>query len=74
MHLLKEKIEQHPEELTDDEIRLVIMELLVAQGLNADEIVRESGLAYEAVSTELGKLELEGKITNENEKYILTIR
>ena len=74
MHLLKEKIENHPDDLTKEEIRFVILDLLVAQGLNTDEIVRESGLPVESVSSELGKLELEGKITNENEKYILTIR
>ena len=34
----------------------------------------ESGLPYRSVIKELGKMELEGSVTRERQKYVLTIR
>ena len=71
---LQGKIRENPDLLTSEEIQRLIYELLSFEELSADEIVRESGLPYRAVVSELGKMELEGRIAKEQQKYVLTIR
>ena len=68
------KIRENPDLLTSEEIQRIIYELLSSEELSADEIVRESGLPYRAVVSELGKMEVEGRITKDRQKYVLTIR
>ncbi|MBR3032802.1 MAG: DNA-processing protein DprA [Clostridiales bacterium] len=68
------KIEQAPETLTENEVRRILYDLLSSYEMSTEEIVRESGLPYRMVISELGKMELEGQITKERAKYVLTIR
>ncbi|MBP5491707.1 MAG: DNA-processing protein DprA [Clostridiales bacterium] len=71
---LEKKIKEDPESLQSSEIRYVICDLLTSCELSLDEIVKASGIPYLSIVSELGKMELEGKITKERQKYILTIR
>ncbi|MBR4818829.1 MAG: hypothetical protein IKZ74_02105, partial [Clostridiales bacterium] len=63
-----------PDSITSDEIRRILVDYLSSCELSVDEIVRESGLPYRSVIQELGKMELEGTVTRERQKYVLTIR
>ena len=71
---MEKKIRENPDLLTSEEIQKIIYELLSSEELSTDEIVRESGLPYRAVVSELGKMEVEGRITKDRQKYVLTIR
>ena len=71
---LERKIQNDPDQLTSEEIQRLIYDQLSSGELSADEIVRESGLPYRAVIFELGKMELEGRVAKERQKYVLTIR
>lgn len=71
---MEKKIRENPDLLTSEEIQKIIYELLSTEELSTDEIVRESGLPYRAVVSELGKMEVEGRITKDRQKYVLTIR
>ncbi|MBR5974657.1 MAG: DNA-processing protein DprA [Clostridiales bacterium] len=71
---LKEKIESSPETITSSEIRKIIMDMLAVSGVSTDEMVKESGLPYRMLVCELGKMELEGIIAKDGNKYVLTIR
>ncbi|MBR2751439.1 MAG: DNA-processing protein DprA [Clostridiales bacterium] len=74
MKKLKEKIKKMPQKLEQDEVRLLISEVLMSQELSADEISMETELPYVMVVKELGKMEIEGIVVQEKQKYILTIR
>ncbi|MBR3058582.1 MAG: DNA-processing protein DprA [Clostridiales bacterium] len=74
MKKLKEKISQDPDLLESSEVRMLITEVLMSQELRADEISKETELPYTKVITELGRMEIEGQVVSENQKYILTIR
>ena len=74
MKKLKEKIKENPDLLSKEEIRMLITEVLMSQELSADEISRETELPYVMAVTELGKMEIEGIVVQEKQKYILTIR
>ena len=74
MKKLKEKIQENPDLLTREEIRMLITEVLISQELTVDEISRETDLPYVMAVTELGKMEIEGIVAQEKQKYILTIR
>lgn len=71
---LEKKIREEPETLTELEIRKILLEILASSELTCDEIVKESGIPFQQVAMVLGKMELEGQITQERTKYVLTIR
>ena len=71
---LQKRIKEDPDSITSDEIRRILIDILSSYDLSADELVRESGLPYRSVITELGKMELEGSVVRERQKYVLTIR
>lgn len=71
---LERKIRDEPENLTSEEVRRILFDLLSSCEAGTDEIVNESGLPYRMVVSELSKMELEGIITKERQKYVLTIR
>ena len=71
---LEEKIEKEPETLTSSEIRKIVMDLLAVSAAGTDEMVKESGLPYRMLVCELGRMELEGIISKDGNKYVLTIR
>lgn len=70
---LKEKINTAPDTLSPQEIRKMVMELLAVDGATADELVKESGIPYRILVCELGKMELQGIISKDGNKYVLTI-
>lgn len=70
---LDKKVRETPELLTSEDIRRILYDLLSSCELSAEEIVKESGLSYRTVISELGKMELEGQIKKERQKYVLTI-
>ena len=72
--VLESKIKEDPDSITGDEVRRIVIDYLSSCELTVDEIVRESGLPYRSVIRELGKMELEGSVTRERQKYVLTIR
>ena len=72
--VLENKIKDDPDSITSDEVRRILVDYLSSCELSVDEIVRESGLPYRAIIQELGKMELEGSVTRERQKYVLTIR
>ena len=72
--MLEKKVRDTPELLTSEEIRRILYDLLSSCELSAEEICKESGLPYRTVISELGKMELEGQIVKERQKYVLTIR
>ena len=72
--VMERKIKEAPESITSEEIRRILIDYLSSCELSVDEIVRESGLPYRSVIKELGKMELEGSVTRERQKYVLTIR
>ncbi|MBP5416236.1 MAG: DNA-processing protein DprA [Clostridiales bacterium] len=72
--ILEKKVRDTPELLTSEEIRRILYDLLSSCELSAEEICKESGLPYRTVISELGKMELEGQIVKERQKYVLTIR
>ena len=71
---LERKLRDEPENLTAEEVRRILFDLLSSCESGIDEIVNESGLPYRMVVSELSKMELEGIITKERQKYVLTIR
>lgn len=71
---LQKKISENPQTLTEMEIRKILLELLCSSELTCDELVKESGIPFQQVATVLGKMELEGQITQERSKFVLTIR
>ncbi|MBO4650797.1 MAG: DNA-processing protein DprA [Clostridiales bacterium] len=72
--VLESKIKEDPDSITSDEVRRIVIDYLSSCEHSVDEIVRESGLPYRSVIKELGKMELEGSVTRERQKYVLTIR
>ena len=71
---LRLKISQEPEKVTENEIRKLILEMIGSMAVSTDDIVKELGLPYSHVAKVLGKMELEGKIQKDRQKYVLTIR
>ena len=71
---LEKKIKDSPESLTAEEIRRILIEILSVSEATSDEIVKETGLPYRMVVSELGKMEVEGYIHLDRRKYVLTIR
>ena len=71
---LRKKIMQEPENVTENEIRKLILEMIGSMAVSTDDIVKELGLPYSHVAKVLGKMELEGKIQKDRQKYVLTIR
>jgi len=74
MHALREKIKNDPLSLESSEVRMLICEVLASLELSSEEISNETALPYSIVMKELGKMEIEGIVTKELQKYILTIR
>ena len=72
--VLDEKVRNSPEDLTSGEIRTILMDSFSCGQMKTDELIKESGLPYRMVISELGKMELEGLISKEGNKYVLTIR
>ncbi|MBO4927532.1 MAG: DNA-processing protein DprA [Clostridiales bacterium] len=71
---LQKRIEEDPENLSPEEIRWIIYDILADSEKSADEITNESGLPYSMVAAELSKMELDGQISQEEQKFALTIR
>ncbi|HBY32184.1 MAG TPA: DNA-protecting protein DprA [Clostridiales bacterium] len=71
---LDKKVRETPELLTSEDVRRILYDLLSSCEMSVEEIIEESGLPYRTVVSELGKMELQGQITKERQKYVLTIR
>ena len=74
MNQLRNKINENPESLSSEEMRLILTELLMSQDLTADEIVAQTSIPFSIVAKELVKMEIEGFLIKDSQKYILTIR
>ena len=74
MNQLRNKINEDPESLSSEEMRLILTELLMSQDLTADEIVAQTSIPFSIVAKELVKMEIEGFLIKDSQKYILTIR